>query len=65
LAVKVPGNAAESQRRRELVRALIATHRGKDASPARPGAKFVAAAFSTAKAAREFRDSARQSLQAR
>jgi hypothetical protein len=65
LAVKVPGNAAESQRRQELVRALIATHGGKDASPARPGAKFVAAVFSSAKAAKEFRDSARQSLRAR
>jgi hypothetical protein len=62
VVTKVPGNAVETQRRRELVRPLIATHGGKDVSPARPGAKFTAAVFSTAKAAKAFRDSARQSL---
>lgn len=64
LATKIPGNAAESQRRRELVRALISTHGGKDVSPVRPRAKFVAAVFSSEKAAKTFRDSARQTLQA-
>jgi hypothetical protein len=64
LAVKVADNPAESERRREAVRALVATHGGKDVSPVRPGAKFVAAVFSEAKAAKAFRDSARAALQA-
>jgi hypothetical protein len=65
LQTKIPGNVAESQHRREVVRALIGAHGGKDVSPARPGAKFIAAVFSSEKAAKTFRDSARQSLQAR
>lgn len=64
LRTKVPGDVVESQRRRELARALIGAHGGKDVSSLRPGAKFLAAVFSTAKAAKSFRDAARQSLQA-
>jgi hypothetical protein len=63
LAVKVPGNPAESRRRRESVQSLIGTHGGKDVSSARPGAKFIAAVFSSENAAKAFRDSARQKLQ--
>lgn len=63
LAVKVPGNSGETQRRREAVRASIGAHGGKDDTPARPGAKCVAAILSTESAAKAFRDSARQALQ--
>jgi hypothetical protein len=62
LAVKVPDDPATSQRRRESVRAVIATHSGKDVSSARPGAKSVAAVFARADAAKAFRDRARQML---
>jgi hypothetical protein len=64
LAVKVPRDPATSQRRREAVRALIGESGGKDATPARPGTKFVAAVFTRADAAKAFRDRARQILQA-
>jgi hypothetical protein len=64
LAVKVAGDPATSQRRREAVRALIGKSGGKDASPARPGTKFVAAVFTRADAAEAFRDRARQTLRA-
>ena len=64
LSVKVPGDAATSQRCSEAARALIGTYGGRDASPARPGAKFVAAVFTGADAAKAFRDRARQILQA-
>jgi hypothetical protein len=37
LAVKVPGDPATLQRRRASVLGVIATHSGKDVSPARPG----------------------------
>ena len=63
LAVKVPDNPAESQRRREAVQALIGSHGGKDISSARPSAKFVAAVFSKADAAKAFRDDALRRLQ--
>jgi hypothetical protein len=62
VVTKVPGNAAESQRRRELVRPLIGTYGGKDVSPGRRGAKFTAAVFSTVKAAKAFHDSAPRAL---
>jgi hypothetical protein len=64
LAVKVAGDPATSQRSRDAVRALIGTSGGKDASPARPGAKFVTAVFTRLDAAKAFRDRARQVLQA-
>ena len=64
LTVKVPDDPAQSQRRREAVRALIGSHGGKDVSSARPSAKFVAAVFSKADAAKAFRDDARRRLQA-
>jgi hypothetical protein len=64
LAVKVAGDPATLQRRRASVLGVIATHSGKDVSPARPGAKFVAAVFARADMAKAFRDSARQALQA-
>jgi hypothetical protein len=64
LAVKVAGDPATSQRRREAVRALIGKSGGKDPSPARPGTKFVAAVFTRADAAKAFRDRARQTLRA-
>jgi hypothetical protein len=58
LAVKVPGNPDETQRRREAARALIGAHEGKDDMPARPGANYVAAVFSMESAAKAFRDGA-------
>jgi hypothetical protein len=64
LAVKVAGDPATSQRRREAVRALIGKSGGKDASPARPGTKFVAAVFTRADAVKAFRDRVRQTLRA-
>ena len=64
LAVKVPGDPIETQRRREAVRALIASHHGKDATPARPQAKYVAAVFSTEREAKAFRDGAREKIHA-
>lgn len=64
IPVKVAGDVKETQRRRSLVKDLIEKHGGKDDSPARPGAKFVVAIFSSLKAMKGFRDEARQAIAA-
>jgi len=62
IPIRAAGDIEETKRRHALVKDLIKRHGGKDVSPARPGAKFAAAVFSSTEAMKAFRDEARQAI---